>query len=140
MKRQLLILVGGLSLLLAGGSASAQNLPTKFKVPFDFIANGQTMPPGDYQIVSLGDAGHQALLIKAPQSRDNRLVLIQAVLSAKPAPATKLVFHQYGNVRFLSQVWVEGRAYGRELPEGVREKEVAAQSSNQKVEVAATLH
>ena len=53
MKNQLFALVG-LGLLLATASASAQTVPLKANIPFNFIVNKAELPAGEYTVQSLG--------------------------------------------------------------------------------------
>ena len=55
MKKQLLALVG-LGLLLATVSASAQTVPLKANIPFNFIVNKAELPAGEYTLKSLGSS------------------------------------------------------------------------------------
>ena len=55
MKKQLIALVG-LGLLLATASASAQTVPLKANIPFNFIVNKSELPAGEYTLKSLGSS------------------------------------------------------------------------------------
>jgi hypothetical protein len=66
-----------------------------------------------------------------------------AAENLKPADKTKLVFNQYGNQYFLSQIWVNGETRGRQLPKSSREKEVGRElvqdRTHGRVEIVASL-
>ena len=80
MKKQLLALVG-LGLLLATASASAQTVPLKANVPFNFIVNKAELPAGEYTLKSLGSG--TAMLIQSADSQIAKLVLPNACESSK---------------------------------------------------------
>jgi len=113
-----------LALMMVGESV-AQSIRVKADVPFEFIVNGSTLPPGQYTIQSFGTADGKTLLLRNADKKENATVNSINVESGKTAPETKLVFHRYGDRYFLSQVWVEGNNLGRALPKGHREAELA---------------
>ena len=134
MKKQLLALVG-LGLLLATASASAQTVPLKANIPFNFIVNKAELPAGEYTLQSLGTA----MLIRSMDSQITKLVLPNACASLQSSETTKLVFHRYGDRYFLAQVWAAGANRGRELPKSSRETEIALDYPVQNVVLAASL-
>jgi hypothetical protein len=96
-------------------------------IPFDFAAGSANLPAGDYS-VKAASANHTVLLI----NRDNPAVSMVLIANETSAAArqdqSKLVFNRYGDRYFLSQIWVEGSAMGKELPKSNREKEVASEA------------
>ncbi len=61
MKKQILSLVGVLSLTLVAGSALAQNR-VEANVPFNFTVNRTNMPAGEYVISTVGSSGNNLLI------------------------------------------------------------------------------
>ena len=137
MKKQLLALVG-LGLLLATASASAQTVPLKANIPFNFIVNKAELPAGEYTLQSLGSSD-TAMLIQSTDGQMAKMVLPNACESSKAPTASKLVFHRYGSEYFLAQIWTAGYQQGKELPKSSRETEVAQDYPVQNVVLAATL-
>jgi hypothetical protein len=136
MKKQVLCLVGVLSLLLVAGSALAQNTIVA-NVPFSFSVNRTTMPAGEYRISSVGA---NALLL---QSQDRKIVQLFSPNHAEtlnPSADTKLVFHCYDSKEhcFLYQIWVQGKNRGRQLPKSSYENEVSARLRSKDVPVIAS--
>ena len=123
MKRQLLTLVGVLTLVLGASSAFGQTIRVKVNVPFDFIVTGKTLPAGSYAVRF--DAGRSVLSVQSVDSRETTMFLASETEKFEPAEQTKLVFRQYGNRYFLRQVWMGGNSEGIELPKTRREIEVA---------------
>ena len=132
MKNQLFALVG-LGLLLATASASAQTVPLKANIPFNFIVNKAELPAGEYTLQSLGTA----MLIRSMDSQITKLVLPNACASQQPSQSTKLIFHRYGDRYFLAQIWAAGANRGRELPKSSRKTEIALDYTVQNVILAA---
>jgi hypothetical protein len=125
MKKQVLALVGVLSLFLAAGSAFAQSdNDVRANVPFNFVVGKTTMPSGSYQIVRLGMTSEN-IAIRGLNTNGETIALTGREQVNHPSDRTKLVFHRYGDRYFLSQIWVEGSNRMRTLPKGDLEKEVA---------------
>jgi len=139
MKRQVLTLVGVLSLLLAAGSAFAQTIKVRADVPFKFIINKETLPAGQYTIESFGSLDGRTLSIRSADMNAKAMVRANSVQSRQAAEETKLVFLHYGDLYFLSQIWVAGRVSGHQLPKSARETELARDSRPLETIVAALL-
>ena len=67
----------------------------------------------------------KTLLLQSRDANASIMVNSNAAENLKPANKTKLVFNQYGNRYFLSQIWVNGETRGHQLPKTNREKETA---------------
>jgi hypothetical protein len=112
-----------IGVMLAVGSAFAQQRQTRADIPFDFVINSKTLPAGQYTVTQVKDT-----LVLSVESKDGRLhmfVLTRAAESGTIPVQSKLVFHRYGDEYFLSQIWAEGEAMGNSLPVGDREREAA---------------
>jgi hypothetical protein len=139
MKKQVLTLVGVLSLVLAAGSAFAQSGDLRFTVPFNFIVSGSTMPAGDYMVSTMGGA-NQILVLRATNGSASTAINANHIEASKPCNTTKLVFRHYGDRYFLAQVWKQGDDRGRQLPKSNLESEIARDFSRQgDVELVARL-
>lgn len=136
----------GLFLMLAVVSVSAQSRgKIDVNVPFDFSFDNQTLPAGAYSIRQISQ---NSMLIESADGQ--RRVIAQATgrvqLDAnEKASQEKLVFHQYGDRYFLSQVWMVRGSDGRELSQSRGERQAAKEQKLatggeklKKVEVAAS--
>ena len=143
MKRQAFSLISLLTLLLVAGSAIAQTVHVRGNVPFNFAVGSKTFPAGTYDVGTIGSGDRKTLLLQSRDANASIMVNINAAETLKPADKTKLVFNQYGNRYFLSQIWVAGETRGHQLPKTSREKEMArdvAQNLTQgRVEIMASL-
>lgn len=88
------------------------------QIPFSFVVNAKTLPPGNYHVdvdvahgmVELRDLSHGAFALGI-------------ALDDPRTPETKLVFHRYGDQYVLREVWTGG-GLGRELPEPRLERDL----------------
>jgi len=98
-------------------------------VPFEFIANGKTMPAGKCTITALGD-GMTILSIRS--GNENLLAVPQDTESRHASEKTTLVFHRYGDLYFLASISRQGQTRGYELPVQKIEAELRAQNIAEK--------
>ena len=91
-------------------------------VPFAFTAGNKTLPAGEYRVGNW-IKGYGTLLIQRTDGSAATFAGSNTKESNTPQTQTKLVFHRYGDRYFLSQVWVEGSARGRQLPKSKEEKQ-----------------
>jgi hypothetical protein len=92
------------------------------KVPFNFVVDGSTLAPGDYQIKTLSFSGEVSI-----RNTDGSAALLFLTFGADANRAdqtAKLVFHRYGDQYFLAQVWFGAETIGRELPKSKVERGV----------------
>jgi len=136
MKKQILSVVGVLSLMIVAGSALAQNR-VQANVPFNFTVNRTTMPAGEYDISTVGSGN--TLLIQSNDKKSVKLVTPNRAETSSPSKTTKLVFHCYGKDQcFLYQIWVQGMNRGREFPNSSLENEIEAKLRSRDVPVIAS--
>jgi hypothetical protein len=136
MKKQILTLVGVLSLVLVAGSALAQSR-VEADVPFNFTVNHTTMPAGAYTLSPVGSG--DTLLIQSKDRQSVKLATPNRAQISSPSKTTKLVFHCYGKDQcFLYQIWVQGMNRGREFPKSSLENEIEAKLRSRDVPVIAS--
>lgn len=124
MKKQILAVAVGL-LLTTAGVCYAQQLGLGVNIPFAFQVDNKTLPAGEYQVRTLpGGDGNSLQLIERTDCSAAVLVMTMAADSKDAKSEPELVFNQYGNSYFLSQIWT-GAGPGRQLSKSKREKEVA---------------
>lgn len=137
MKKQVLTLVGVLSLLLVAGSAFAQSGQIRATIPFNFTVSHTTLPAGDYSVSTTGGTD-SILVIQGANGQTVKLVGSNHLQAAKLSDRTKLVFRCYGDRYFLAQVWTRGSQMGRELPKSALESEVAMDTAARQVVLVAS--
>lgn len=125
MKRQIVKLFGVIGLLLMAACANAQSLKVTANVPFDFVVDKATLPAGAYSIDTILPASSKALAVRNHDAGVQMMFLANSAASLHDSQDTRLVFHRYGERYFLSQIWIQGSASGRQMPISARETELA---------------
>ena len=135
MKRIITIVLLAVACLIASASANAQGV-TKATIPFDFTVGQQVLPAGTYLITQLS-----AGVIDF----DNRTRLVHLRVGVIPADSVserpnRMVFHQYGDRYFLSQVrggfgQYVSKFYPSRLEKNIR-LETSAEATQQTEEIA----
>jgi len=99
--------------MLAMTSVSAQTAAkVEVKIPFDFTAGKATFKAGTYSIKRISD---NSVAIRSLDDNTTKLVDAPLAIGARDSKAgERLVFNQYGDQYFLSQVWVNAEN-GRQL-------------------------
>ncbi len=107
--------------LAAVAAVHAQDNTVTANVPFSFYMGSSAMPQGAYRVNELAHGTVISLM-----SRDaSKSVTAHNVAGKKMNEPARLVFHRYGEVYFLAEIW-DGAPYGRALAASPREKELAA--------------
>lgn len=85
------------------------------KIPFEFVAAGQTLPAGEYRISRLSD---QQPRIMQLTNRENRgaSIMLRPVAEATPQGKAKLGFITVGDQHFLSRIETGDYAYILAVP------------------------
>ncbi|HYO89983.1 MAG TPA: hypothetical protein VEQ40_00015 [Pyrinomonadaceae bacterium] len=128
MKREILksfaVLMLALSIVsLTAQAQSADQL--KANIPFSFTIGNQTLPAGEYTVRYVNqNSGKNALLFKSLDGRTSRIVNMNTAQSSRAEVKASLVFNQYGDSYFLSEVWTGGDQYGLSLPKSRAERQM----------------
>jgi hypothetical protein len=112
------------SLLGLGISARAQELnKVAVKVPFQFVAGGQTLPAGTYSVSRVSSGDPQSLVIRSNDNNVNNVFLIPSFFDGSPASVNggsgdrvELGFKHVGDKYFLSEVETLGGVYAFRTP------------------------
>ena len=109
----LIVLAGVAGLIVAAKAETIDQLVVK--VPFPFVAAGQTFPAGEYAISRVRFEAPGILLLS---SRENRAsgVMIRAQAQDPAHNRPKLAFLKVGDQHFLSQVETANYAYTVAVP------------------------
>lgn len=126
-----LVVMGALTLAQAGPG------PTRFTVPFDFAVGTQVLPAGEYSIQPALSDRNDRILLRSHDGRTVTTVFAVPVKSQQASTETTLVFKRYGERYFLSQVWTQGSARGREVPASSAEQEARKQTEAKLAVIAA---
>ena len=85
------------------------------KIPFEFVAAGQTLPAGEYRISRLSDQQPRIMLLT---NRENRgaSIMLRPVTEATPQGKANLGFTTVGDQHFLSRIETGDYAYILAVP------------------------
>jgi hypothetical protein len=101
-------------LLGLGLSARAQDVDkVAVKVPFEFVAGGQTLPAGTYNVTRVSDQAFPGLVIR---SSDNSAFLLPMFFDGVSADHAELQFEHVGGKYFLSEVKTPAGVYALRTP------------------------
>jgi len=112
-----------LSIIVAAQVAQADE-PMLVNIPFAFVAGNVTLPAGEYRVQKL-DRNSAVVLIRCSDATASAMVVTHAAQAKELQTESKLIFNQYGNRYFLSQVWTAGSIRGRQLLKSPQEKEIS---------------
>jgi hypothetical protein len=101
-------------------SAFAQNGTVQATIPFAFTVGKQTLPAGHYWVSINGPT----LRVTRPGGHEYAMMITARIGGGvNDDERSRLVFHRYGDRRFLSQAWIDGG--GHELFTSAAEVEYA---------------
>jgi len=119
--------------LLAGLPLLAQTGPSRFDVPFAFMAGGQKLPAGAYTVAF--NTGHRVTLQcqQAICGASVRIAYETAQSGRDLAPTGTLEFDKYGDLYLLRRARPSGQPAFSELVQSKREAEVVKAYSNRQL-------
>jgi hypothetical protein len=97
-------------------------------IPFDFIICREKLPAGKYKVRGVTKANPHVVLIATENNRPIEMVCTHDVQSKKPSATGKLIFNQYGDQFFLSELWVQGEITGRQFAKTEQEQALLKQA------------
>ncbi len=131
MKKQLRQVVGFLAALLATSSAVGQTNrgDTFTDIPFAFTVANLTLPSGRYTVTRMGE-----ITLRIFNSHKQGTVLLTTKVQGKALEnAGKIVFHRYGDVYFLSEVWGADSGTGCKVSPSRPEKELIGERAEMQI-------
>ena len=110
--------------MLAVTSVQAQSGDSlQANIRFDFQVGEKVLPAGEYTVRRMS---HNTLLIESADGSERLIAQTwNKIDGIGKATRVKLVFNQYGDQYFLSQVWLNRGGDGRELKSTEAEREAA---------------
>ncbi len=109
--------------LAAAVTVYAQTTGMRADVPFRFYAGADSMPAGDYQVSALARGGVAS--IETRNGSAFKLMTTFNVVGMRESEPARLVFHRYGDVYFLAEIWTGDKSHGYAIGSSAREKELA---------------
>lgn len=115
--------LSGLLVLLTFSSALGQSdRQTIIHIPFNFSVGEKSFPAGKYVIGRVWKDKDTVWLVQRKDNVGKAMLLTRPVRANETQQETRLVFHQYGDLYFLTTIWTAGDATGREVQMSDREK------------------
>ena len=105
----------------------------KVHVPFAFAVDNQTLPAGEYLVISV--TPERTIRLTSADGKHTLTVNDLPNYAGTQSPSSRLVFHKYGNEYFLAQVWTAGDNVARNPFVSQRQKEIAANGQRPKTEI-----
>jgi hypothetical protein len=118
------------SLVVFSGMAVAQLIGSSrivAQVPFEFMVGNRIVPAGECDLWATTMDG-RTLTIRNTDAKVGLFATTSQVESKQPAAHYALVFKQYGNRYFLSEIKLEGSKVSYQLQESKAEAEMRAQN------------
>src|ERR1700730_3683270 len=106
--KKLIVLMGWLSVLCAIPTMAQISNKVTFDAPSSFYAGNAKMPAGSYTVTQ-PNADDNLLLIEDAGGSHSAFVEYVIAHSETPHAQSDVTFNKYGNVEFLSAIWVDGR-------------------------------
>ena len=108
--------------------AQTENRPLmKVSIPFSFTVDSQTLPPGQYYVLSV--TPERSIRLASIDGKHSATVNDLPNYATSPSPNSRLVFHKFGNEYFLAQVWTAGDNVARNPFISQRAMEIAHSGS-----------
>jgi hypothetical protein len=117
-------------------TADGQSLSNRVgaTIPFDFTVADKKLPAGEYYIGrGQPSSGDTLLRVSSVGGNQNSFRLTIPVVTSAPKDSDTLIFHQYGDQYFLSEVWPAGASVGRVLLESRGERAARASVGSNKL-------
>jgi len=138
MNKQLWQVVGFLAVVLATSSAIGQSnrSNTITDIPFTFTVANHTLPPGRYTVTHIGGT-----VVGIFNSHHQGTVALTSEVDGKVfSTAGKMVFHRYGNIYFLSEIWGPASGNGRKCFQSRAEREFSDRKAEMEIATLQLTH
>ena len=109
---RLLLIMAGVAGLTTPAKAQALVV---VKIPFQFVAAGQTFPAGEYKISRLSDVQPRVLLLSSIEN-GAAVYMFPTDVQGTPHDKVKLAFATVGDQHFLSRIEAANYAYTLSVP------------------------
>ena len=107
-----------------------------FDAPSTFYAGNAKMPAGSYRVTQ-PNADDSLLLLETADGSHSVFVEYEIVSSETRHAQSDVTFNKYGNVDFLSAIWIEGRKSGMQIPPSKVEQNAAKAAAAEKHSLSA---
>jgi hypothetical protein len=134
--KNLIMPMGLLSVLCAIPTMAQIANSVTFDAPSAFYAGNAKMPTGSYRVTQ-PDADNNLLLIEDANGAHSVFVEYIVAHSDTPHAQSDVTFNKYGNVDFLSAIWIQGRNSEMQILPSKVEQNAAKAASPEKHSLSA---
>ena len=134
--KQRIVLMSLLSMLCAIPAMAQITNRVTFDAPSTFYAGNAKMPAGSYTVTQ-PDPDNNLLLIENASGSHSVFVEYQDASSNTPHAQTDVTFTKYGDVDFLSAIWIEGHKSEMQIVPSKFEQKAAKAASAEKHSLSA---
>jgi hypothetical protein len=120
--KKALALSGLLVLLTFSAALGQSDRQTIIHIPFNFSVGEKAFPAGKYVIGRVWKDKDSVWVIQRKDNVGKAMLLTRPVRANETQQETRLVFHRYGDLYFLSRIWTAGDTTGREIQMSDRER------------------
>ena len=118
------IALSGLLLLLTFSAYAQSDRQTIIHIPFNFTVGEKSFTAGKYVIERNRKDSDTVWVIRRADNVGTALILTRPVRANETVEETRLVFHKYDDLYFLTEFWTPGSNTGREIQITNREKAI----------------
>ena len=118
------IALSGLLLLMTFSAFAQSDRQTIIHIPFNFSVGEKSFTAGKYVIERNRKDSDTVWMIRRKDNVGKALILTRPVRANDTVEETRLVFHQYDDLYFLTEFWTPGSNTGREIQVSNREKSI----------------
>lgn len=119
------------TLLLSAAAHAQTRNAIRLNIPFAFVLDGEAFEPGEYTISRASQANPRIYVIKNGESGAVHRFRTHRV-EGEPPGKLMIVFNQYGDHYFLSELWWKGNENGRQVFPCAAEMEARERASNER--------
>lgn len=134
--RTLIVRLGLLSVLCAVPCLAQIAHSVQFEAPSAFYAGNAKMPAGNYRVTQ-PDPDTNLLLLEDADRSHSVFVEYEVSSSDTPHTQTDVTFNKYGNIDFLSAIWIQGRKTEMQILASKLEQNTAKAATAQKHSLSA---
>lgn len=125
-----LCVVIGMGAMLAANAQIESDATIKVNIPYAFVVNNTTLPPGAYTIKVADDFSNLNVLeIRSANGKTNVLFDTEPVNFEREKRRSEVVFDRIGETYFLSQVFLKGEESGNQVLKSKRQRRLEESGS-----------
>jgi hypothetical protein len=132
------IALSGLLVLLTFSAALGQSERQTVYIPFAFSVGEKAFAAGNYSIERTRKDSETAWIIRQKDTGEATVFLTRSVRANETPEQTRLVFHRYDDLYFLSEFWSTGNNGGRQVQITNRERAIEKALAEKRQDVILT--